>query len=143
MIELCEKCGIDMSKHLISFKKGNVIINCPESSPEADRSNDLLGECEHPHASVQPLRQISESEATTRALGAESEPRLLPCPFCGGEAAFNTARTSCKDTIRLNGQDTFHGVNCIKCGVHNNGLGLGYKTQERAHAHWNIRAWPH
>ena len=64
--------------------------------------------------------------------------QLLDCPFCGGEAASNTMRTSDKDLIRLNGQDEFYGVNCIICGANNRGL-VGYKTQEAAAAHWNRR----
>lgn len=64
---------------------------------------------------------------------------LLPCPFCGGDAAFNTVRTSNKSVIRLNGTDTFYGVNCIACGVTTNGFGHGCKTQERAAERWNRR----
>lgn len=63
---------------------------------------------------------------------------LKPCPFCGGEAALNTMRTRCKDTIRLNGQDEFHGVNCILCGANTRGL-VGQKTTEQAAHKWNTR----
>jgi Zn ribbon nucleic-acid-binding protein len=64
---------------------------------------------------------------------------LLACPFCGGKAAHNTMRTSCKDTIRLNGQDEFYGVNCVSCGANNLGI-LGHATPEKAATHWNHRA---
>lgn len=63
---------------------------------------------------------------------------LQPCPFCGGEAAHNTLRTSDATTIRMNGQDTFYGINCITCGSNNRGL-LGFKTPTQAADHWNTR----
>lgn len=65
---------------------------------------------------------------------------LKPCPFCGGDAAFNTTRYSedC-DTARLNGQTLFHGVNCVVCGGKMHGI-VGYKTKGRAAAAWNRRA---
>jgi len=69
----------------------------------------------------------------------KSERKILDCPFCGGEAAVNETTTYNKDTIRLNGQDTFYGVNCIHCGANNNGI-LGYKTEEEAIGNWNKRA---
>lgn len=68
----------------------------------------------------------------------DQKPNLEPCPFCGGEAAMNTVRTSCKETIRLNGQDTFHGVNCVSCGASTNGL-LGDISPEAAVERWNKR----
>ena len=40
---------------------------------------------------------------------------LLPCPFCGGEAHFNSTVTTCKTTIKLNKADTFYGVSCSTC----------------------------
>lgn len=67
---------------------------------------------------------------------------LLPCPFCDGQAAFNIVRTSDKSVIRLNGTDTFHGVNCVACGATTNGFGYGCKTQERAAERWNRRSTP-
>lgn len=67
-----------------------------------------------------------------------SPQELKPCPFCGGEAAMNTMRTSCKITIRLNGQDTFHGVNCIICGTSTLGI-IGAKTEAEAREKWNRR----
>jgi Zn ribbon nucleic-acid-binding protein len=47
-------------------------------------------------------------------------------------------RTSDQETIQLNGQDTFHGVNCIHCGTNNRGL-LGSLPPDEAAAHWNER----
>lgn len=76
--------------------------------------------------------------APSRAEGANLTAVLAACPFCGGEAAHNTMRTSDRETIRLNGQDTFYGVNCIHCGTNNRGL-LGYLTPDEATAHWNKR----
>lgn len=64
---------------------------------------------------------------------------LLPCPFCGGEASLGTIRYS-SATIREQhwGQDTFHKVNCIRCGSDNLGL-VGFATRELATEHWNRR----
>ena len=52
-----------------------------ESSPEGDRSNDLIGEREHvsEREAVPGGDQGVESEASTRAIGAESEQLLMPC----------------------------------------------------------------
>ena len=66
---------------------------------------------------------------------------LLPCPFCGGEAARNTTRYSenC-DTVKANGGQTlFHGVNCIVCGARTSTV-VGYRTPGEADAAWNRRA---
>lgn len=67
---------------------------------------------------------------------------LLPCPFCGQEAGFNTVRYFDK-AIAVQGwkQNTFHGVNCITCGVNNIGI-RGYDTKEDAADAWNTRAFP-
>jgi hypothetical protein len=64
---------------------------------------------------------------------------LLACPMCGGDAALNKVTYSSK-TIREQhwGQDTFHGVNCIVCGLDNKGL-VGHRTKEAAAAAWNKR----
>jgi len=74
-------------------------------------------------------------ETTTQKANADTAGRanndLLACPFCGGEAAHNTMRTSDKETIRLNGQDEFYGVNCIKCGTNNRGF-IGHRTSDDA-----------
>lgn len=65
---------------------------------------------------------------------------LLDCPFCGGKAALNTIKYDPRnDIVRLNGQDVFHGVNCISCGADTRGI-VGSKTQEEAAAKWNRRA---
>lgn len=66
---------------------------------------------------------------------------LLPCPFCGGEAAFNTIRYSAEHVREQNwGQDTFHGVNCIICGTSNRGI-VGFRTPEAAAVKWNRRVY--
>lgn len=65
---------------------------------------------------------------------------LKPCPFCGGEAAFNTTRTTCRETIKLNKRDTGYGVNCVVCGINNRGLVLGYESKALAAEAWNRRA---
>jgi hypothetical protein len=64
---------------------------------------------------------------------------LLPCPFCGGEAAPNSVRYSAT-MIREQGwkQDTFHGVNCTQCGTNNLGL-VGHRTPAQATERWNTR----
>ncbi len=72
-------------------------------------------------------------------MNTNEKPTLLPCPFCGGEAAPNTTRTSDKEFIRLNGQDTYYAVNCIMCGAWNKGIAYGFRTPEKAVEHWNSR----
>jgi len=65
--------------------------------------------------------------------------KLLPCPFCGGEAAFGTVSYSSSTVREQNwGQYTFHKINCILCGSTNLGL-VGFRTAEDAAAHWNKR----
>lgn len=65
---------------------------------------------------------------------------LLACPMCGSEAAFNEVRYSSKMIREQNwGQDTFHGVNCTRCGLDNKGL-VGHRTQAAAATAWNKRA---
>lgn len=65
---------------------------------------------------------------------------LLPCPFCMGEAAFGTMRFGC-ETVKQQKweQETFHFINCIKCGANNKCLERGYTTKEKAAEHWNTR----
>lgn len=65
---------------------------------------------------------------------------LKPCPFCGGEAAYNKVTYS-DGMVEEQGwsQSTFHGVNCIHCGANNKGL-IGHRTTDDAARHWNIRA---
>jgi hypothetical protein len=62
--------------------------------------------------------------------------------MCGGEAALNRVTYSRK-TVREQAweQDTFHGVNCITCGLNNKGL-VGYRTPEAAAIAWNKRHEP-
>lgn len=55
-----------------------------------------------------------------------SEIKLLPCPFCGGEATFS-------DSI----EDRFAEVHCIKCGVKINVK--GYPALSKAIKQWNQR----
>lgn len=64
---------------------------------------------------------------------------LMPCPFCGGEAALGSVRYTEK-TAKENGwhQTEFHSVNCIRCGVSNQGL-VGHRDQETAAMRWNTR----
>lgn len=68
-----------------------------------------------------------------------NEKELLPCPFCGGEAAFGTVRYS-DDHVKEQGwkQDTFRFVSCIMCGGNNRSI-VGFKTQSEAQSHWNTR----
>lgn len=65
---------------------------------------------------------------------------LSPCPFCAGEAAFSTHRTTDRETIWLNNRDSGFGVNCVHCGIGTtHAFGIGYATQEKAAAIWNRR----
>ncbi|MFA5324254.1 MAG: Lar family restriction alleviation protein [Smithella sp.] len=63
---------------------------------------------------------------------------MLNCPFCGGQASHGTQRISDKQTIKLNGTDTFYFINCVVCGADNQGI-LGHKTIQQAEDHWNKR----
>lgn len=64
---------------------------------------------------------------------------LLPCPFCGGEAATGTIRYSDRMIREQNwGQDTFHKINCVMCGANNLGL-VGFRTEALAIEAWNKR----
>jgi len=64
---------------------------------------------------------------------------LLPCPFCGGEAAHGTITYSDK-TVKYQkwDQSVFYKVNCIICGANNLGL-VGHITPEKAAENWNKR----
>lgn len=65
--------------------------------------------------------------------------KLLPCPFCGGEASMGTVTYDKKSEVaRLNKQQTFYGVNCIECGANTLGV-IGSKTEEEAVNRWNRR----
>ena len=55
-----------------------------------------------------------------------SEIKLLPCPFCGGEATFS-------DSI----EDRFAEVHCIECGVKINEK--GYPALSKTIKQWNTR----
>lgn len=67
---------------------------------------------------------------------------LLPCPFCGGEAAFGTIRYSSKMVREQEWtQDVFHTVGCISCGSSTQKI-TGHKTQDGAAESWNARVDP-
>lgn len=67
---------------------------------------------------------------------------LKPCPMCDGEARPNTITyAEGGDEERLNGQRTFHGVNCIVCGLNSRGI-IGSLTIAEAAERWNRRAAP-
>lgn len=67
------------------------------------------------------------------------ESKLLPCPFCGGEASLGTVTYDKRsEIVRLNKQQTFYGVNCIECGATTFGI-IGSKTEEEAKQRWNTR----
>jgi Zn ribbon nucleic-acid-binding protein len=64
---------------------------------------------------------------------------LLPCPFCGGEAAHGTVTyDSASARKQWWTQETFFSVNCVVCGVNNRGL-VGHRTRQEAAVAWNRR----
>lgn len=67
--------------------------------------------------------------------------KLLPCPFCGGEANGNATVTYCDAMVKKQKWDqaTYYYCNCIMCGVQNMGM-VGHKTREQAIEAWNRRA---
>lgn len=68
---------------------------------------------------------------------------LLPCPFCGGEASAEGVTTYNKHHQAWweDGTQVLRAyfVNCIKCGVTNQGLLGGRQTRVEAIAAWNTR----
>jgi len=73
---------------------------------------------------------------------AKMQNHLLDCPFCWGVCALATVKYR-ESTVREQGwnQDTFHYVNCIKCGAGNCGL-VGHRSPAEAVKAWNTRATP-
>lgn len=72
-------------------------------------------------------------------INRNSHTGLLPCPMCGGTAAANTVRYSAKHVAEQQWeQDTFHGVNCIACGLDNKGI-VGHGSPAMAAKAWNKR----
>lgn len=74
----------------------------------------------------------------------ENEVKLLPCPFCGGEASdkgsVHYAQTREPNAWFADGtpvEDAYF-CNCIKCGSTNKGL-IGFQTIKEAVEHWNTR----
>lgn len=65
---------------------------------------------------------------------------LKPCPMCGGEAGRATTKYDAR-TVREQewDQDTFHYINCTRCGLNNAGIVGGVKTPELAAELWNRR----
>jgi hypothetical protein len=71
--------------------------------------------------------------------------KLLPCPFCGGEASAGghvrySPTNEATWTDGTNVDEAFF-VNCIKCGVTNMGI-IGHRTPEDAAIQWNTRKEP-
>lgn len=69
---------------------------------------------------------------------------LLPCPFCGGEAAFGMSQYNrpLPDVWWNDGSEIFeaHSVNCVSCSATNSGnFAHGYQTKALAAAAWNRR----
>lgn len=83
---------------------------------------------------------VRKHEGIAHELQVMPQGELLPCPFCMGEAAFGTMRFGC-ETVKQQKweQETFHFINCIKCGANNKCLERGYATKEKAAEHWNTR----
>lgn len=61
-----------------------------------------------------------------------SEPKLLPCPFCGGEA----------NPPRYDGQYMSASVICMTCAATTFGTGFKLSALDDACANWNRRARP-
>lgn len=68
--------------------------------------------------------------------------KMLPCPFCGGEASIGSTTYS-EITVREQewDQDTFYHVGCMHCGGECKGV-VGFETREAAAAEWNKRVMP-
>ncbi|WP_158247940.1 Lar family restriction alleviation protein [Paracoccus sp. SY] len=72
------------------------------------------------------------------------EPKLLPCPFCGGEASaegYQRWTKPCPDMTWSNGEPVTEAYfcNCPSCGVANTVSDVGHQTRADAIAAWNRR----
>lgn len=66
--------------------------------------------------------------------------KLLPCPFCGGEASDCGEVRYDEKFAKREGwtQSTFYYCNCVGCGADNKGL-VGHRTKLEAIEAWNRR----
>jgi hypothetical protein len=73
--------------------------------------------------------------------------KLLPCPFCGGEASdagYVFYRKPCEDIAWEDGSPITEAFfcNCPACGISNMASNIGYRTKAQAIAAWNRRDLP-
>ncbi|WP_082844428.1 Lar family restriction alleviation protein [Ralstonia mannitolilytica] len=61
-----------------------------------------------------------------------NEPKLLPCPFCGGEA----------NQPNYDGQYMSASVICMTCGATTFGTGFKLSAMDEARSNWNRRTQP-
>ena len=66
--------------------------------------------------------------------------KLLPCPFCGGEAAFHEYTAAAIEAARRNGLVVPAMAECRRCGAMVSFDDGRYPTRERLAEAWNRRA---
>ena len=105
---------------------------------DPQENDEHFGNLHEIRQDMEKLKEYLESVPAETLVIPQGE--LLPCPFCMGEAAFGTMRFGC-ETVKQQKweQETFHFINCIKCGANNKCLERGYTTKEKAAEHWNTR----
>lgn len=64
---------------------------------------------------------------------------LKPCPFCGGEGAYNGRGENAHKALGA-AYPPYVGVNCIDCCATVGTLVEEYRTKEEAATAWNTRA---
>ncbi|EHL6593204.1 Lar family restriction alleviation protein [Salmonella enterica] len=103
-----------------------------ERNREERRTSDLIYHLEV-MAALEELREYKDAASV-------SQPQLLPCPFCGSEAHFDSASAQVMSDERV------YAPACTECscelmnGPVKNYAGSGwYKTKEAAATDWNCR----
>ncbi|MDU7482459.1 MAG: Lar family restriction alleviation protein [Hafnia alvei] len=92
-------------------------------------------------AGDQCLNPIAYFPILNLLIAIESQPKLLPCPFCGSEAHFDSV------SAQVMSEERVYAGACTECsceimnGPIRNYAGSGwYETKEAAAADWNRRA---
>lgn len=103
-----------------------------ERNREERRTSDLIYHLEV-MAALEELRECRDAASA-------SQPKLLPCPFCGSEAHFDSV------SVQLMSDERVYAPACTECtcelmnGPVRNYAGRGwYKTKEAAATDWNCR----